>query len=171
MNQRDHVKNIAINMITESGLINLSKRNLCDRSKIPEGSFFYIMDCTFLDFIKELKKESIPTNLHHRVVKTRTDPELRKDSVLNVAIELASIIGCHRLTRDEIALKAGISMGLVTNYFGTMKKLKRTVMRTALKRKIPKIIAFGIIENDVHAKKAKGDLRRLALNLIIDKKV
>lgn len=173
MHTRNQIKQIAIKMMTESGLINLSKRNLCDRSKLPEGSFNYLMGCTFLDFINELKKEnvSLPTDIHYKVVKTRTNPELRKDQILNVGIKLASIIGCHRLTRNEIASNAGISIGLITNYFGTMKQLRRTIMRAAIKQKIPEIIAFGIVDNNVYAKKVKGELKREALELINDRKV
>lgn len=170
---REDVKKIAIKMVTESGLINLSQRNLCKRSEIPEGSFTHIMGCTFLEFNEELKNEDIPlpTDIHFKVIKTRTDPELRKDQILNIAINLASIIGCHRITRNEVAVKAGVSIGLVNNYFGTMKQLKRSIMRAAVKRKIPEIIAFGIIDNNIYAKKAKGELRRLALELINNKKV
>jgi hypothetical protein len=170
---REQIKKTAIEMVKESGLINLSKHNLCNKSKISEGSFNHLMECTFLEFINELKNESIPLSgdTHHKVVKTRTDPELRKDQILNIAINLAIIIGCHRLTRDEIASKADVSMGLVTNYFGTMKQLKRTVMRAAIKRKISAIVAFGIVDDNVYAKKVKGELKRTALELVNTKKV
>lgn len=126
--KRDHVKNVAVNMVIKSGLINLSRKDLCNAAGIPDGSFQHVMGCTFSDFIKELKNENV-SNSEHAVVKTRIHPELRKDQILNVAVEIAKRIGYEKITREEIAVQAGVSMGSVTRYFGTMKKLRRTIKR------------------------------------------
>lgn len=160
---RSHVKQTAINMVRESGLINLSRRELCERAGIPDGSFPHLMGCNFSEFIKILKPYD---KLVHPANKTRADPALRRDNILNVAVEMAKSDGYHKITRDGIAEKAGVSMGLVTRYFGTMKKLRRDIMGAAITKKIPEIIAQGIANGDSRAKKVSGELKTQAINLI-----
>ena len=64
-----------------------------------------------------------------------------------------------------------MSVGLVTKYFNTMKQLKRAVMRAAIKRKIPEIVALGLIVEDKYALKAPIMLRAKAQSLIDHKSV
>lgn len=159
MSNKERVKKIALIMIEESGLINLSMRDLCKHADIPVGSFAHIMGCTFSDFIRTLNKDT----KQYTVNKSRTDPLLRKDQILNIAVDLSKKVGYHNVTRQDIAGGAGVSMGLVTNYFGTMKKLKRTVMRFAVNQGILEIIAQGLANNDPHAKKAPDELKAKAV--------
>lgn len=166
--ERERIKKIAIDMVIESGLINLSRAELCNRAGIADGSFSYIMGCNFLDFIKELKNEGVDTlsTMPNKVIKTRTDPTLRKDQILSVAISLSLECGYHRLKREEIAQRAGVSMGLVNTYFGSMPQLKRVVMRAAIKQGLIKIIAQGLKNNDPHAMRAPKQLRVQAERII-----
>ncbi len=76
--------------------------------------------------------------------------------------------GYHKITRDQIAIASGVSVGLVTFYFGTMTKLRRDIMRVALKQPIPLIIAQGLANRDIHAKKASNGLKRQAIKLITE---
>lgn len=117
------VKQIAIEMVAESGLINLSRSALCERANIANGSFTYIMGCTFTEFTKTLK--DIPTKANHRVIKTRANKSLRKEQILNIAIEL----GYGNLNISKIAENAGVSVSLVTHYWGSLKQLQRAVRR------------------------------------------
>jgi DNA-binding transcriptional regulator YbjK len=120
---RDQIKKIALQMIKENGLINLTRKGLCIKADIPDGSFHYIMGCTFLQFTKELKNEPIK-NSTHVINRNRVNPELRRNQILDVAIKMSKTIGYNKITRDGIAEQAGVSMGLVTRYLGTMKKLR-----------------------------------------------
>ncbi len=166
MTTRNHVKEIATIMVKESGLINLSRRNLCERAGFPDGSWSQIMDRTFVKFIDELKKDGIDTT-GHVVNKSRADPALRKKQILGVAVNMAQEIGYLKITRDAIAENAGVSVGLVTRYFGTMIKLRRAIIRAAIAQGIPEIIAQGLANSDAHAKKAPNELKNEAIKLIV----
>lgn len=151
-------------MIVEKGLINLSRKELCNRAGISDGSFIYIMGCSFTEFVNGLRNNS---NKIHAVNKSRVIPLLRKDHILNVAVELSQQPGGYNsLTREAIAETAGVSTGLINNYYGTMKQLRRAIMRAAINRNIPVIVAQGLAIGDNHAKKAPKNLKNQAANLI-----
>lgn len=165
MKQREEIKEVAVCMVKGLGLINLSRRELCERAGIPDGSFPHIMGCNFAEFVEELKLENIQ-ELSHSVSKTRANPELRKDHILSVAVNMAKTTGYSKVTRDKIAEGAGVSMGLVTRYFGTMGQLKTAIMRRAVKQGIAEIIAQGLANGDGHAKNAPAELKEEAATLL-----
>jgi len=162
---RAYVKLIALKMVKESGLINLSRRALCERANIPDGSFPHVMGCTFSDFLKELKMETPRTGVHP-VSKSRVDPGLRRDQILTAAVHTARDEGYRRMTRDSIAKRAGVSESLISRYFNTMKQLRRDVMRAAIVQEVPEIIAQGLANGDKHAKKAPLALKEKAVALL-----
>lgn len=92
----------------------------------------------------------------------RLTPEARGDMLLNVAIDLAAKHGLAKVTRDQIATKAKVSPGLVTARLGTMKEMRRTIMRNAVVREILPIIAEGLVTRDRHAMEAPEALRQRA---------
>lgn len=98
--------------------------------------------------------------------KKRQKPDVRKDQILIAAVQLAKEIGYSKMTRDAIAIKAGVSMGLVTHYFETMIQLRRDVIRYARTNDIPEIIAQGIANQDKHARKASPELKAKAVELL-----
>lgn len=152
-------------MVDEHGLINLSQRDLCERVQIPVGSFTHIMECTFTQFILKLYKEQGNGELRP-VKKSRVAKALRHEQLLQVALIIAVEIGYNNLTRDAIAERADVSVSLVTSHFGTMKQLKRKIMREAIKQEIPEIIAQGLVIKDAHAMKAPQGLKTLAAVVI-----
>lgn len=163
---KNHIKNTALDMVHESGLINLSRRELCERAGIPDGSFPHVMGQSFTSFVSDLKKVCIDDKHNYPVVKTRANPALRKDQILNVAVEMSLLNGYNNIRRDGIAETAGVSEGLVTRYFNTMKQLRREIIRAAIKRDIPEIIAQGLANGDGHAKRAPKDLKIRAARII-----
>lgn len=162
---RDKVKTIAIEMVKKEGLINLSRRKLCENANIPDGSFPHVMGCNFSEFVKELGEEDIVQNMVP-VSKSRVPAALRKEHILNVATNMAVKIGYTSLTRDGVAEAAGVSFSLVSKHFGTMVQLKREVMRTAIKREILEIIAQGLVNGDDRALKAPEEVKIKASNFI-----
>ncbi len=56
-------------------------------------------------------------------------------------------------------------MGLVSKYFGTMKQLKREIIRAAIKQEIPEIIAQGLANGDKRAAKAPQQLKERAIEI------
>lgn len=93
----------------------------------------------------------------------RLNPALRKEQILEAAIELAIKNGYQHVTRDTIASHAGVTYSLVTHYFNTMPQLKRAIMRAAISREIVEIIAQGLASRDPQALKASDELKQRAL--------
>lgn len=157
----------ALQMAKSEGLINLSRPELCKRVGISEGSFTYHMGCSFTKFTQNIKPLVVENNNIKVVNKKRvTDPTLRKEHILNVAINTAKIISYDKLTRQDVAENAGVSIGLITRYFTTMNQLRRDVMRTAVKRGVLEVVAQGLVNKDKHALKASKELKANAANLI-----
>ena len=164
--KRKEIKEVATCMVRDAGLINLSRRALCERAGIPDGSFPHIMGCNFSEFVEELKEENFNKEVAHPVSKTRADPVLRKNHILAVAVALAKSEGYNKITRDRVATGAGVSMGLVTRYFGTMGQLRTAIMRRAVKQGIAEIVAQGLANGDDHALKADLGLKEKAASLL-----
>ena len=89
---------------------------------------------------------------------TRLDPKDRKKLLALAAVRAAEKYGWRAVTRDQIAEEAGVSGGLVTTRLGTMDVIRKTVMRQAVKDRIAKIVAEGLIEKNPEALKADADL-------------
>lgn len=159
--KRENVKATAVAMVQEAGLINLSRRQLCERAGIPDGSFPHVMGCNFAEFVDELKGENVGAT-SFPVSKSRTNPALRKAHILAAAVDMSKTVGYHKLTRDAVAEAAGVSMGLVTRYFSTMNNLRRGVIRYAIRHDIAEIVAQGLANGDDHAKKAPDELKMRA---------
>lgn len=162
--KREKVKQTAIDMVEEAGLINLSRSALCARAGIPDGSFPHVMGCNFSEFVEELR--GICPDQAHVVTKNRANPALRKDQILSVAVNQAKDVGYTKVTRDAVADAAGVSMGLVSRYFGTMKNLRRDIIRYAIRNDIAEIIAQGLANGDDHARKAPANLKAKAATLL-----
>jgi len=166
---KSHITNIALDMVYESGLINLSRRELCERAGIPNGSFPHYMGESFTEFVARIRKVTeTDTEKHYPVIKTRANPELRRDQILKVAVDLSIKNGYNNIRRDDIAEAAGVSEGLVTNYFNTMTQLRRDIIRYAIKHDLAEIVKQGIANGDNHAKKAPTYLKIRAANLIAE---
>lgn len=152
---------LAKSMARETGLINLSRQALCDRAGIAPGSFSYYAGCTFNEFVAEIR-DSLDPHALHPVTKARANPELRKGSILDAAVDLSCTHGYTNISRQQVADRAGVSTGLVTKYFGTMQQLRRAIIRAAITREIPEIIAQGLACSDRHVMKAPDELKAAA---------
>lgn len=95
--------------------------------------------------------------------RTRLKPEDRKAAILDAAIAEAEAVGYRSFTREGVTNRAQCSPGLLNTYFGTMKQLKRAVMRAAVDREVIPIVAAGLAEQDPQALKASKALRARAV--------
>lgn len=86
----------------------------------------------------------------------------RKSQLLEAALKIATRIGYTKVTREAIAKEAKVSPALVSFYFGTTPKMKRDIMRHAVKQEIVEIIAQGLADKNPHAQKAPDDLKKRA---------
>lgn len=161
MLSKERVKRIALEMVAETGLINLSRRSLCERAGVAPGSFPYVMGCTFAEFVNELRLETNAEKMYP-VFKSRVNPALRREHILNVAIECAERVGYLEFTRLDVARAAGISTALITRYYSSMTLLRDAVMQAAVLREIPTIIAQGLTHGDARAREAPDALKKAA---------
>ncbi len=97
----------------------------------------------------------------------RIEPEARSSQLLEVAVNLAAADGLHSLTRERIAQAAGCSAGLVSARLGTMEALRRSVMRAAVRQRVVRIVAEGLVAGDKHAQRADADLKALAAAWVV----
>jgi AcrR family transcriptional regulator len=88
---------------------------------------------------------------------------IHKHGILLAAVELAAISGYASVTRDGIADRAGVAMGTVTNKLGTMKQIRRAIIRHAIRTDNMVIIAQAVVAKDPLAEKIDTVLRRRAL--------
>lgn len=89
--------------------------------------------------------------------------------ILSTAVRLSKKHGYSSVTRKDIADKLGISVNLITHYFGTMVKLRRHIMRAAIRDGVLEVIAQGLVSNDRHARKAPAELKDAAVQLLADR--
>jgi hypothetical protein len=157
------IKDTAIAMANEIGLINLTRQALCDKLHIKDGSFTVIAGYTFTELIAEIKPHCATG---HSLRKVKAPKEFREDQILGSALKLSEELGYNRISRAMIANDAGVSESLVSNYLGTMTDLRRTVIRHAILRENLVILAQGLAAGDVHAKKAPQELKERAASLI-----
>lgn len=93
----------------------------------------------------------------------KLDARTRVAQILAKALELSERGGYQAITREQIAGALGIPASLVTYHMGTMPKLKRAIMREAVRAECLPVIAQGLAMKDTHAMKAPEELRSRAL--------
>lgn len=98
------------------------------------------------------------------VRKLRLAPTIRKDQILEAAVTVATDRGFNKLTRESVAGIAECSVALINTYYSTMTKLRRAVMRVAVKREILPVIAYGLVTGNQQALKASPGLRGRAMS-------
>ena len=163
---RSKIHGLAVKLVEENGLINLSRAGLCKEAGIPDGSFPYVMGCNFSEFVEELRTMGLSSPLR-KVSKSRANPELRKEHILDTAVAVAKSTGYNKVTRDQVAEAAGVSPGLISRYFPAMKQLRSSIMRQAVRHEIPEIIAQGLAADDDRAKGAPSELKNKAVQLLL----
>lgn len=100
-------------------------------------------------------------------LRKRKDPIVRRDEILNIAIKLAIKVGYKAITREMIADTINVSPGLITRYFGTVRKLKREIMKTAIEQENLIIIAQGLSVQDPLTEGIKKELKHKVLMFLL----
>lgn len=96
----------------------------------------------------------------------RMKPADRKREILDAALSVAGELGFSKFRLVDVAERAQCSTGLVMLYWPTMTKLRRAVMRAAIKREILNVIAVGIALEDSSCRDIPADLRERALRTL-----
>lgn len=92
----------------------------------------------------------------------------RKAQILTAALDVCANVGYARVTRDQIAEQAKCAPTLVAYHFGTMPSLRRDIMREAVRVECLPVIAQGLALRDSHALKAPEELRRRAVEALVN---
>lgn len=90
-----------------------------------------------------------------------------RDLLMGAALVVAARDGYRQMRREAIALQAGCSTGLISNYFGTMPQLRRAVMRAAVTRGDRVVLAQGLAAGDPNADHAETRAKRDALEALL----
>jgi AcrR family transcriptional regulator len=87
----------------------------------------------------------------------------RNRRILDAAVELAAERGYERITRSDVAARAGVAAGSVNNAFGDMDGLRAAVMRAAVERSNATIVGQGLAASNAIARAAPDALKQSAL--------
>lgn len=158
MDKKQIIEQAARDLAAEQGAINVSKKDVCARANISDGSFSDIMDETFAELMNRLDLPTWATVDRKRVI-----PELRRKHILDAAIELAKTKGYKSISRDDVANSANIVPGLVSYYFQSIDLLRILVLKTAVKREVLEIVAQGLVQKDPIAIQAPSELKHRAI--------
>lgn len=99
--------------------------------------------------------------------RNRFSPAVRKSQIVAAALALAGVHGYGRVTRDQIAVAAGCSTGLVST-FGTMTNLRRDIVRAAVQSQDLVVLGQALAARDPHAQAAPDELKRRALDAALN---
>lgn len=94
---------------------------------------------------------------------TKMHPADRIAQILSAALVVASKVGYARLTREDIAQRAGVPASLISYHLGTMPALRRKIMREAIRTECLPVVAQGLAIRDRFALKAPAELRARAV--------
>lgn len=135
--------------------INVSKKDLCERSKIPIGSFDYIMGCCFTTFKSDVSKK-----YRFKIVNT-------KQRILDAALSLSEIDNYTNIKRVEVAKISRLNIRTVQRYFPTLEILHCKTLMHAIKNENAQVIAQGIANNDPITYNIAQTLRNKAAQYIM----
>ena len=97
----------------------------------------------------------------------RMTTDARSDQILACAVQLAADKGLYAVTREDVAKAAGISTGRVSGCFGTMSKLRRSIVKSAVRDENLSVLAAAIAARDAGVAKIPADLRMRALSSLM----
>lgn len=90
----------------------------------------------------------------------RLEPAERKKQLITIALDMAKKIGYHNVERKEIAKKANVSPGLVTQYFISMEKLRKSILEEAVTFEVIEVLAQGFCAKDPAITKMPNYLKK-----------
>jgi AcrR family transcriptional regulator len=99
--------------------------------------------------------------------RTRMAPADRRAEVIAAAVRMAAFYGLAKVTRDQIATAAGVSPGLVSQYWGTMQQLRRAIVGEAIRGEHLVVLAQALAAGDKRAQGAPEYLRRAAADSLL----
>lgn len=78
----------------------------------------------------------------------RISPDKRKQEILKAALSISVKYGYNRVTLGQIAERADTTRGNIYYHFGTIKNLRREILREAVRTKNTAVMAQGVLFKD-----------------------
>jgi AcrR family transcriptional regulator len=91
---------------------------------------------------------------------------MSKAIMLDSAVRLASRIGYQNVTRRVLAQESGTANSTVSYHFGSMEKLRTSIIKRAIELGHCAVVAQGIAARDWHALRAPQILKDAAAKFI-----
>lgn len=85
-----------------------------------------------------------------------------REAILSAAMQLANLKGYKRVTRGEIAKRAGVAAGSVSYHFKSMPQLRTAMVERAVEAKNLKLLGQALADRHPAATKAPEALRTAA---------
>lgn len=95
--------------------------------------------------------------------RTRRPVADRRAELLAAALKLAVKHGYRNVTRAAVAEACNVAESLVPYHFGTRVQFQRTLMRYAIHEGSTAVVAQGLADGNVYARKAPEGLRQAAI--------
>ena len=100
------------------------------------------------------------------MTRKRLKPAHRRQLILSEALHLACVRGYQRITRDEVAIRAGASGALVNFYFPRIEDLRSEVLTEAIRLAVVPVVAQALAAQDATALAAPQELKDLVASWI-----
>ena len=81
---------------------------------------------------------------------------------MEAALKLAAKHGYQHITREQVAAEADVGAGTVNLHYSSMAKLKKEIVRHAVRTENLKIIAQAIVAKDPYARRKLTEEQRQA---------
>lgn len=95
-------------------------------------------------------------------IRSRLEPNQRKQQILNAALKWAEYAGLSNITREDVARAAFVAPSTVTVYF-TMEELRTAVVKMAVKVECLSVIKDGLFLGYNAAIDAPEELKNKAI--------
>ena len=162
---KERIETTAEAMVKKYGVVNLTMSAVCNKAKVPTGSFVHYMGKSWSEYLLELRVH-VEGEGFVTIKRARANTLDRYTQVLNVALNLAKSTGYDKLTIGEVAKGSGVSRTIITNHLGNVDQLRDTVLLAAVRRGIPEIVAQGIANHDMVALSAPKKIKAEALSVL-----
>ena len=96
----------------------------------------------------------------------RINPLVRKQKILDAAIQLSISSGYRNITRKDVALASDSAQGLVGRYFKTIANLRQEVLKEAVQREIIPILVENLSAREFDRIQLSTELKQKVINYL-----